>query len=108
MIMKKDCLKVCSLPHLLRRFITCESGAMQVAEYLLMGSIIAIGVLVGLVSYRDALALEYGDTAAALKNLDQSYSFTLTGTSPTTSSFSDTVGFANTISVTSPAASGEQ
>lgn len=106
--MKRQGSESGQIRELLVGFATCESGAMQVAEYLLMGSIVCIGMLVGLVSYRDAIALEYGDAAAALKNLNQSYAFTLTGTSPQTSSFSDSVGFTNTISVSSPAAVGEQ
>jgi Flp pilus assembly pilin Flp len=78
---------------------------MQAVEYLLMGTIVALGILVGLVSYRDAIATEYGDIAAALKNLNQSFSFTLSGGG--TSSYGDSVGATNTISVSAPAPTSE-
>jgi hypothetical protein len=91
---------------LLKQLATCELGAMQVAEYLLMGTVITLGVLVGLVSYRDALVLEYGDVATAFKRIDQSYSFTISGT---TYSYTDSgsSSHTNTISVTTPSAAGE-
>ncbi|MEY3457124.1 MAG: hypothetical protein RL215_281 [Planctomycetota bacterium] len=74
--------KVCLL-----RLLRSECGAMQVAEYLLMGTVITLGVVVGLATYRDSVVLEYGDAAAALQSIRQTYSFTLTG--GTTSSFTD-------------------
>jgi len=101
---------------LLRRLIACEQGAMQVAEYLLMGTVITLGVIVGLVSYRNSITLEYGDVAAAVDSLDQSYEYQFTdfvgGTATTRSPvfYDDTDGTnqSNTINVTSPAGSGEQ
>jgi len=81
---------------------------MQVAEYLLMGTIITLGVLVGLVSYRDALVLEYGDLSAAFESISQSYTFTLTGPGGSTSTYTDgATNLSNTISVSAPTASGE-
>jgi len=103
----KNTIKYCQrLRLLLNRFASSELGAMQVAEYLLMGTVITLGVLVGLVSYRDALVLEYGDVATAFQRIDQSYSFTLSGT---TYSYTDSgsSSHTNTISVTTPTASGE-
>lgn len=102
--------------NLLKQLTVCEQGAMQVTEYLLMGTVIALGVLVGLVSYRNSITLEYGDIAAAFDSLDQSYEYQFTdfvgGTATTRSPvfYDDTDGTnqSNTISVTSPAGSGEQ
>jgi Flp pilus assembly pilin Flp len=79
---QNETLKACLL-----RFLHSECGAMQVAEYLLMGTIITLGVVVGLATYRDSVVLEYGDASAALQSIRQTYSFTLTG--GTTSSFND-------------------
>jgi hypothetical protein len=91
---------------LLKQLVSSELGAMQVAEYLLMGTVITLGVLVGLASYRNALVLEYGDVATAFQRIDQSYSFTLSGT---TYSYTDSnsSSHTNTISVTTPTAGGE-
>jgi len=103
----KNTIKYCQRLRLLfNRFASSELGAMQVAEYLLMGTVITLGVLVGLASYRDALVLEYGDVATAFQRIDQSYSFTISGT---TYSYTDTgsSSHTNTISVTSPGAAGE-
>jgi Flp pilus assembly pilin Flp len=105
MLLNRDCSVGRPLLNSLRQFLKSEAGAMQAAEYLLMGTIVALGILVGLVSYRDALATEYGDVAAALKNLNQSFTFTLSGGG--TSSYSDSVGATNTISVSAPAPSTE-
>ena len=91
----------------LRRLAKCEHGAMQVTEYLLMGTIVSLGVIVGLVSYRNAVVLEYGDVATAFKRIDQSYSFTLTGSTTSSFSDSDSTSHTNTINVTSPSGSGE-
>jgi hypothetical protein len=104
--MKKPGSHVQHMRLLLKQFVASEFGAMQVAEYLLMGTVITLGVLVGLASYRNALVLEYGDVATALQRIDQSYSFTLSGT---TYSYTDSgsSGHTNTISVTTPTASGE-
>jgi Flp pilus assembly pilin Flp len=105
MLMNRDCSVGRPLLNFLRQFLKCEAGAMQAVEYLLMGTIVALGILVGLVSYRDAIATEYGDIAAALKNLNQSFSFTLSGGG--TSSYGDSVGATNTISVSAPAPTSE-
>ena len=95
-----------ALPRL-RRFAECDCGAMQVTEYLLMGTIVSLGVIVGLVSYRDSIVLEYGDVATAFKRIDQSYTYTLTGSTTSSFSDSDSTSHTNTINVTSPSGSGE-
>jgi len=99
----------------LRCFVNCEQGAMQVTEYLLMGTIICLGVIVGLVSYRNSLVLEYGDIAAAFISIDQSYEYSLVdyvggvATTTSTSTYNDgATNQSNSINVTSPSGSGEQ
>ena len=41
-----------------------------------------IGIIVGLVTFRDQLVQELGDGAAAIGNLNQSYSIAITGPNP--------------------------
>jgi hypothetical protein len=104
--MKKSNALLRTTLTLLRQLIACEQGAMQVTEYLLMGTIVSLGVIVGLASYRNALVLEYGDVATAFQRIDQSYSYTLTGSTTSSFSDSDSTSHTNTINVTI-AGSGE-
>lgn len=50
-----------------------ESGALGAVEFTLLATIIVIGLIVGLTEYRNALATEYGDAAAAISSVNQSY-----------------------------------
>ncbi len=59
--------------RLAARFLCGESGAIASVEYVLLGTIVAIGILTGMVEYRDAVVMEYGDVAAALLSVNQSY-----------------------------------
>ena len=52
----------------------CERGEVYSASAILLTTIIAIGGVVGLTSYRDQVVQELGDFSAALTHLDQSYS----------------------------------
>lgn len=52
-------------------------GTIDCAGYLLMATILGIGVLVGIATYRDQVVQEFGDIADSLESLDQSYRFTL-------------------------------
>jgi Flp pilus assembly pilin Flp len=52
-----------------------EQGAVGSAELLLIMTIMVIGVVVGMKSFRDAAVTEFADLAQALANLDQSYSY---------------------------------
>lgn len=50
-------------------------GSVDIAGYLLMATILGIGVLVGIATYRDQVVQEFGDIADSLESLDQSYCF---------------------------------
>jgi Flp pilus assembly pilin Flp len=58
-----------------RRLWHDEHGAVGSAELVLIMTIMAVGVLVGMKSFRDAAVTEFADMAQALANLDQSYSY---------------------------------
>jgi hypothetical protein len=50
-------------------------------ELILVGTIVVLGTIVGLATYRDALVQELGDTAAAVGELSQGYDYALIDTS---------------------------
>lgn len=52
-----------------------ESGYVISTELVLIASISVIGLVVGLISVRDAVVQEYGDAATAIGVLNQSYRF---------------------------------
>lgn len=51
-----------------------ERGVVVSTELILLGTIIVIGLIVGLVAWRDSLVQEFGDTGAAVGQFNQSYS----------------------------------
>ena len=63
------------LSHHLTRLRNDVCGSVDVAGYLLMATILGIGVLVGVATYRDQVVQEFGDIADSLESLDQSYCF---------------------------------
>lgn len=54
-----------------------ERGSIDVAAYVLLATLIGIGMIVGVDTFRTSLTQEYGDAAAALERLDQSYEYTI-------------------------------
>ena len=50
-----------------------ESGVILSAEIVLVGTILVLGMIVGLVSLQSAVVQELGDLASAFGDLDQSY-----------------------------------
>lgn len=50
-----------------------ESGFIAAGNYILMVTILAIGVVAGLTALRDSVVQEFGDVALALENIDQSF-----------------------------------
>lgn len=52
-----------------------ESGFVLSTELTLMGSVLAVGTIVGLASLRDTVTAELSDLAHSLSGLDQSYSY---------------------------------
>jgi len=52
-----------------------EQGAVVSSELILMATVMVIGTLVGLVTYRNAIVQEMADVAAAVSQLNQSYQY---------------------------------
>lgn len=59
--------------NVMQRLWHDDRGFVISAELILVATIVVIGLLVGLATYRDALVQELGDTAAAVGALNQSY-----------------------------------
>lgn len=92
----------------LRAFRNDELAALHSVEFLLVGSIVCLGVIVGLAEYRNAVVQELGDVSGALAHLDQSFTMDLvnSGGGFTTVSNVDAMNYssldANGIVVTTP------
>ena len=52
-----------------------DAGFVLSAELVMVGSVLVIGLVVGLASVQEAVIGEYQDVAGALRGLDQSYAF---------------------------------
>lgn len=52
-----------------------ERGALLSIEMILVASVVALGTIVGLATFRDALVQELGDVAAGLAMLNHGYQF---------------------------------
>lgn len=61
--------------HVFARFWVDDTATVASAELILIMSITAIGMIVGLSTYRDQLVFEYADLGSALANFNQSYSY---------------------------------
>src|SRR5437016_3454795 len=61
--------------NIIAKFWTDDTATVASAELILIMSIVGIGMIVGLSTYRDQLVLEFTDLGVALANFDQSYSF---------------------------------
>ncbi len=106
------------MKNMFQGFLRSEDGFLLSSEALLIGTIAVLGLLVGLVSVRDAVVNELGDFSQAIGLLNQSYNYTgVIDTSGTTqgglladtldnSDASNTVD-ANGINTTSPTGAGE-
>lgn len=55
-----------------------ESGSIEAAAYVLMTSIVGIGMIVGLAAYRDGITQSFGDLADAMEAVNQSYTVHMT------------------------------
>ena len=60
----------------LKNFFDEENGFIISTEALLLGTIVVIGLLVGIDSIKDSLVLELADFSAAIGLLDQSFTYT--------------------------------
>lgn len=100
-----------NLRNLVRRFFESEGGFGTSAELILMGTIVCIGIIAGLTTFRDQLVQELADAADAVSRLDQSYSYsgiTIAGVGTVAgSTFSDAANAggsgASCLSLTAPA-----
>lgn len=82
--------------NMLSRFWNDEAGFVVSSELVLIGTILVLGVVVGLATVRDQVVQELGDLALAISNINQSYSFSgVTGhtSSVAGSIFDDTLDF---------------
>lgn len=90
--------------NMLTKFWNDEAGFVVSSELVLIGTILVLGVVVGLATVRDQVVQELGDLALAISNINQSYSFSgVTGhTSSTAGSvFVDLTDFCDTTTDTS-------
>jgi len=93
------------MKNMFQGFLRSEDGFLLSSEALLIGTIAVLGLLVGLVSIRDAVVQELGDFGQAISLLDQSYTYTGVndaGTSTTTtgSAFTDSTDLGDAIEAT--------
>ncbi|NUQ64292.1 MAG: hypothetical protein HUU20_17625 [Pirellulales bacterium] len=63
-----------------RRLWRDERGELTALGVLLIYTVLALGAIVGLVALRNQIVQELGDLAVALRNLDQSFSVVIGGT----------------------------
>jgi len=61
--------------RMLRKAWKDERGFVVSTELVLIATILVIGMIVGLVTVRDAVVQELGDIATAIGNINHSYSF---------------------------------
>jgi len=80
-----------------------EQGFVVSAELVLIGTILVIGMIVGLATVRDQVIQELADVAMAISQVNQSYSFSgITGhtSSVAGSAFTDTTDFCDAEALT--------
>jgi uncharacterized membrane protein len=78
--------------RVVQRLWADDTGAVVSAELVLVGSILVLGMIVGLATLRDHVVQELADIAGAIGEVQQTYSFTsITGHASTTagSAFTD-------------------
>ncbi len=88
-----------SCSRAIRRLMQDQSGFIISTELILVATVLVIGLIAGLVTVRDQVVTELGDFAAAISDLDQSYSFgNVVSPSGSTngSNFVDLVAFCDT------------
>jgi Flp pilus assembly pilin Flp len=57
---------------LVKRFWNDEAGAVLTAEFVLLATVLGIGLITGIATLRDALLTELADLAAAITTMDPS------------------------------------
>ena len=84
------------MPRMLTRIWSDDAAFVVSSELILVGSILVIGMLVGMVSLRDQVVQELADTGGAMAKWTQSFSMAgVTGHSASTggSAFNDTTDY---------------
>jgi Flp pilus assembly pilin Flp len=66
-------MNLAAMEHLLRLWRD-ERGDASAASFMLLVTILALGAIVGLTTFRDQVVQELGDLATAIDSLDQSFS----------------------------------
>lgn len=66
-------------PPILKSLLQDEFGTVDIAAYIALITLVAIGMIAGLTTLRDGIAQEYSDLGWALMSLDQSYEYTIPG-----------------------------
>lgn len=61
--------------NLMRQFWQDEAGVIVSTEIILIMMLLVFGLIAGMVSLRDAVAQELGDTGTMVNSLNQTYSF---------------------------------
>ena len=83
-------------PALAAGFWHDETGMLCTVDYLVLVTVVCVGMIVGLVELRNSYVQVMGDIAGALESLDQSYSSTVAGV---TSAYVDTLPAADVAGV---------
>ncbi len=63
-----------------RRLWRDDRGELAALGVILLYTVLCIGAIAGLVVLRNQIVQEFGDLAVSLRNLDQSFSFVICGT----------------------------
>jgi len=87
--------------RMLRTLWTDETGFIVSAELVLVATLLVIGMIVGLTTVRDTVITELADTATAIGQINQSYSYggvTSAGASVAGSFFADGADFCDSTS----------
>lgn len=63
-----------------RRLWRDQRGELTALGVILIYTVLALGAIVGLVALRNQIVQEFGDLAVGLRNLDQSFSVVICGT----------------------------
>jgi len=75
--MRASSHRAASFRKIITDFVRDEYGAVQISELILIATILAIGSIVGLSSYQNAVVTEYNDLGLAIGSLNQSFSYAL-------------------------------
>jgi hypothetical protein len=60
----------------LKRLWSDDKGVVATTDLILMSVVVVLGIIVGLVTFRDQVVQELGDVAGAIGHLNQGYNFT--------------------------------